>query len=142
MTVRQMTIVEAEKETDFEKLKAVFKSLKTADVIPIVIASVNAFKNIGEFAEASGNLEKKNKQTYALVSQFSEQTPEALLLSIMDKIPEDKLKSIVESTLKMSTIQFRMKDFKNLTADQKIKLGKEIKDVADNLVKTIGELPE
>lgn len=137
-----MTVVEAENQTDFEKLKVVLKSLKTSDVIPIVIASVNAFKNIGEFAEASGQLEKKDKETYKLISQFSEQTPEALLLSIMDKIPEDKLKSIVEYTLKMSTIQFRMKDFKNLTADQKIKVGKEIKEIADNLVKTIGELPE
>jgi len=137
-----MTVVEAENQTDFEKLKVVLKSLKTSDVIPIVIASVNAFKNIGEFAEASGQLEKKDKETYKLISQFSEQTPEALLLSIMDKIPEDKLKSIVEYTLKMSTIQFRMKDFKNLTADQKINVGKEIKEIADNLVKTIGELPE
>jgi hypothetical protein len=137
-----MAVVETENETDFEKLKEVFKSLKTSDVIPIVIASINAFKNIGEFAEASGELEKKNKETYDLISEVSEQTPEALLLSFINKIPEDKLRSIIEWTLKMSTIQNRMKNFKNLTANQKIKLGRDIKEIADNLVKTIGELPE
>jgi hypothetical protein len=137
-----MTLLEAENETDFEKLKEVLKSLKTSDVIPIVIASINAFKNVGEFAEASGQLEKKNKETYDLISQFSEQTPEALLLSFINKIPPEKLKSIVEWTLKMSTIQAKMKNFKNLTADQKIKLGRDIKEIADNLIKTIGELPE
>jgi hypothetical protein len=137
-----MTVVEAENETDFEKLKEIIKNLKTSDVIPIITASINAFKNVGEFAEAAGQLEKKNKETYDLISQFGDQTPEALLLSFIDKIPEDKLKSIVEWTLKMSTIQAKMKNFKNLTADQKIRLGNEIKEIANNLIKTIGELPE
>ncbi len=137
-----MAVAVADNETDFEKFKEIFKTLKTSDVIPIIIASINAFKNVGEFAEASGQLEKKDKETYDRISQISEQSPEALLLSFIDKIPEDKLRLIVEWTLRMSTIQERMKDFKRLTADQKIKLGKEIKEIADNLVKTIGELPE
>lgn len=137
-----MTLAEAENETDFEKFKEIFKTLKTSDVVPIIVASINAFKNIGEFAEASGQLEKKNKETYDRIAQISEQSPEALLLSFIDKIPEDKLRLIVEWTLRMSTIQDRMKDFKHLTADQKIKLGKEIKEIADNLVQTIGDLPE
>src|SRR4030042_3040208 len=105
-----MTVAVEENETDFEKLKEVFKTLKTSDVIPIVIASINAFKNIGEFAEASGQLEKKNKETYDRVAQISEQTPEALLLTFINKIPEDKLRSIVEWTLRMSKIQDRMKN--------------------------------
>lgn len=137
-----MTVLEAENITDFEKLKEVFKKLKTSDVIPIVIASIDTFKSVGEFTESLGKLEKKDKELFDILYQLSQQTPEMLLLSIIDKIPEDKLKSMIEWSLKLTTMQNKLNNFNKLSADEKISLGRDMKEISTKLIEIISELPQ
>jgi len=140
-----MAVEEAKPETkvktEFEKLKEVFKTLSISDVNPVVLASVNAIRDLGEFVEAIGKLQKKNKEAYDLISQLG-QKPETFLMSFVDKIPEDKLKPLIELSLKMMAIQTELKDFDSLTADRKIELGSELKKAATDMTKIIGELPQ
>ena len=140
-----MAVEEAKPEkkvkTDFEKVKEVFKTLSISDINPIALASINSIRDVGEFVEAIGKLEKKNKEAYDLISQLG-QRPETLLMSLVDKVPEDKLKPLIELSLKMVSIQTELMDFNNLTADQKIELGGELKKVAIDITKIIGELPQ
>ena len=133
-------IPQPEQKTDFEKIKEVFKTLSMSDLNPVLLASVGTIRNLGEFVEAIGNLEKKNKEAYELMSQFGQQ-PETFLMSLVDKIPEGKLRPLLELSLKMVTIQTELKDFGTLTADRKIELGKELKKAADSITKIIGEIP-
>ena len=140
-----MAVEEAKPEkkvkTDFEKLKEVFKTLSISDINPIALASINSIRDIGEFVEAIGKLEKKNKEAYDHISQLG-QRPETVLMSLIDKVPEDKLKPLIELSLRMVAIQTELMDFNNLTADQKIELGGELKKVAIDITKIIGELPQ
>jgi len=140
-----MAVEEAKPEkkvkTDFEKLKEVFKTLSISDINPIALASINSIRDIGEFVEAIGKLEKKNKEAYDHISQLG-QRPETVLMSLIDKVPEDKLKPLIEFSLRMVAIQTELMDFNNLTADQKIELGGELKKVAIDITKIIGELPQ
>jgi len=136
-----MLAPKTEAQTDFEKIKEVFKNLSLADINPIVLASVSAIRDMGEFSEAIGNLEKKNREAYSLFSKLGQQ-PETFLMSFVDKIPEDKLRSLLELSLKMVSIQTELKNFDALTADRKIELGQELKKVADNLTKIIGEFSQ
>lgn len=142
MNVRNMSVAEAQNTDDFEKLKELFKKVDTQYFVPIVVASINMFKNVGEFTEAIGNLQKNNEEAYDIVFKLSEQNPETLLLSFVNKIPEEKLRPIVELTLKMATIQNQLKDLKKVSADKKIKLGKEIQEIANSLIQLLGELPK
>jgi len=143
--VSNMAVEEAKPEkkvkTDFEKLKEVFKTLSISDINPIALASINSIRDIGEFVEAIGKLEKKNKEAYDHISQLG-QRPETVLMSLIDKVPEDKLKPLIEFSLRMVAIQTELMDFNNLTADQKIELGGELKKVAIDITKIIGELPQ
>lgn len=133
-------IPQPEQKTDFEKIKEVFKTLTMSDLNPVLLASVGTIRNLGEFIEATGNLEKKNKEAYDLMSQFGQQ-PETFLMSLVDKIPEDKLRPLLELSLKMVTIQTELKAYGTLTADRKIELGQELKKAADSMTKIIGEIP-
>jgi hypothetical protein len=128
-------------KTDFERIKEVFKTLTMSDLNPIVLASISAIRDMGEFVEAIGKLEKKNKEAYDLVSQLGQQ-PETFLMTLIDKIPEDKLKSVLELSLRMVAIQTELKAFDTLTADRKIELGQELKKTAESMSKTIGELAQ
>jgi len=128
-------------KTDFEKIKEVFKTLTMSDLNPIVLASIRAIRDVGEFVVVIGKLEKKNKEAYDLVSQLGQQ-PETFLMTLIDKMPEDKLKPLLELSLRMVTIQTELKAFDTLTADRKIELGQELEKTADGMSKIIGELSQ
>ena len=135
-----MTVSQVENETDFEKLKELFSSVSTLDIVPIVVASINMFKNAGEFTEAIGHLQKKNQKMYDIITEITEHSPESLLVSFIDKIPEEKLRPFIELTLKLATIQNQLQDLKKLSAEKKIKLGGELKEIASQLIVALGDM--
>lgn len=133
--------VQVQAKTDFEKLKEVFATLSISDVKPVMLASINSIRDVGDFVEATGHLEKKNKEAYDLFSRLGQQ-PETFLMTLVDKIPEDKLKPLLELSLKMVAIQTELKDFNTLTADRKIELGMELKKAAISMTDIMGELAQ
>lgn len=126
-------------ENDFEKLKKAFKTMSIIDVKPIVLASINTMKNIGEFTEAIGKLEKKNPESYDTIAELSER-PETVMMSFIDKVPDEKLKPLISLTLELATIQNDLNNIKSLSADKKIELGRALKMVAIKITKLIGEI--
>jgi hypothetical protein len=136
-----MAVVEAKAKTDFDRLKEAFAGITISDVRPIVLASVSSLRDIGEFIEAIGKLQKKSKLAYELINEIGE-NPEAILLQFIDRLPEEKLRSMIEYSLKLSSIQAELKNFKDLSADQKIELGAKMKELTEGFAKIIGELPE
>jgi hypothetical protein len=136
-----MAVVEAKAKTDFDRLKEAFTGITISDVRPIVLASVSSLRDIGAFIEAIGKLQKKSNIAYELINEMGE-NPEAILLQFIDRLPEEKLRSMIEFSLKLSSIQAELKNFKDLSADQKIELGAKMKELTEGFAKIIGELPE
>lgn len=134
-----MAVVEA--KTDFDRLKEAFAGITISDVRPIALASVSSLRDIGEFIEAIGKLQKKSNMAYELINEMGE-NPELILLQFIDRLPEDKLRSMIEFSLKLSSIQVELKNFKELSADQKIELGIKMKELTEGFAKIIGDLPE
>lgn len=96
--------VETKSKSDFDKFKEATKDLTLADILPIVIAAIDSLRDLGEFSVASGNLQKKNAEAYDIIVKIGEH-PEAFLALLVEKIPEEKLKPLVELSLKMAAIQ-------------------------------------
>jgi hypothetical protein len=135
-----MTTAEVNAETSFDKIKEAFRSLSISDIRPIILSSIHTMQDVGEYSEACGQLEKKNKDAYDLMARLGEQ-PETILMQFIDKIPNDKLKPLIALSLKLTAIQERLKNFQSLSADEKITLGRELKTAAIALSKLVEELP-
>ena len=136
-----MTVAETEPKTDFEKMKETFKALNFADIRPIVLATVDTLRDAGVFTEEIGKLEKKNKESYDLMVNMSV-NPETVMMSFIEKIPNDKIKPLITLYLKISAVQTALKNVQTLSADQKITLGGQLKELANELTKLIEELPQ
>jgi hypothetical protein len=136
-----MIVSEAQKETDFDSVKTAFQSISLSDIRPIILSSIHMLQDVGEFSEASGNMEKKSKKAYDFMTRLGEQ-PEALLVQFIDKIPDDKLKPLIAYSLKIASLQEQLKDFKNVPAERKITLGKELKEVANKLAKLVEDISQ
>jgi hypothetical protein len=88
---------------------------------------------------ATGHLQKKSQKAYETIQQLGEE-PQAFLAILVNKIPEEKLKPLVELTLEMSMLQLKMSNFKNLTADEKIVAGEQLKKVASKIGNLLEEM--
>lgn len=131
--------VETKSKSDFDKFKEATKDLTLADILPIVIAAIDSLRDLGEFSVASGNLQKKNAEAYDIIVKIGEH-PEAFLALLVEKIPEEKLKPLVELSLKMAAIQSKINQFPQLTAEEKIAIGQELKGVASELSRLLEEM--
>lgn len=136
-----MAVVEAQPKTDFERMKEIFATISISDVQPILLASINSMRDFGAFIEGIGRLQKKSSEAYDLINAMGE-NPELVILQFIDRIPEDRLKAMIEFSLKLSSIQDELKNFKDLNADKKIELGMKMKNLTENLSKAIEALPK
>ena len=69
--------------------------------------------------------------------------PRQVLLQFIDRIPEDKLKPLIEFSLKLSSVQNELKNLKkDLSADQKVELGIKLKTITEGFTKIIEDLSE
>lgn len=124
---------------DFEKLREIMKDLALKDIVPMLLTSVGFLKISGQFLIVIGNIQKRNKELYEFAMKVGE-NPEAFLALFVDRVPEEKLKPFIELILRLSSIQTKMKDFKALNADEKIILGKELKEIATKMNELLKEL--
>lgn len=121
---------------DFDKFKEIMKELTLKDMLPVALSTVEFLKDFGEFLIAIGNLQKKSEKASDILFKIGEE-PGAFLALLVDKIPEDKLKPLVELSLRLSSLQTRLKDFKNLSVEEKILSGKEFKKIANEMSKML-----
>ena len=126
-------------EIDFEKFKKVTEKLALADMLPIVISTINSLKEFAEFIIAIGVLQQKNQEAYEFIEQVGEQ-PQAFLAVLVDRIPPEKLKSLIENSLEMSSIQSKMSQFQKLSSVDKVALGEKLREIAQKLSASLEEL--
>ena len=122
-------VVETKPKIDLEKFKEAMKTLTLQDLLPIAISTVNSLREFGEFAVATGKLQMKSQQVYDIILQVGEE-PQTFLAALVDKIPEDKLKPLVELSLEIAMIQLKMSKFAQMSAEEKIAVGEQLKQVA------------
>jgi len=134
-----MVLEETKSKIDLEKFKEAIKDLTLQDILPIVVATVNSFRELGEFVIATGHLQKKSQKAYEVIEQLGEE-PQAFLAVLVDKIPEEKLKPLVELTLEMSMLQLKLKDFAKSTAEEKIAMGEQLKELSLKINKLLEEM--
>jgi len=132
-------VVEIKPKIDLEKFKEAMKDLTLSDLLPIAIATINSLRELGEFAIATGKLQMKSQKVYEAILQAGEE-PQAFLAALVDKIPEEKLKPLVELSLEMAMIQLKMTNFAELSAEEKVSTGEQLKRVALKLNELLEEM--
>jgi hypothetical protein len=137
--VREMEVEEVKPKIDFEKFKKATGELALSDVLPIAIATIDSLREFGEFVIAVGNLQKKSQDAYEVIQQMGEE-PQAFLAVLVDKIPIEKLKPLIELSLEMSSVQSKLAEFPKLPSDEKVSLGEKLKDLAQKMSIALGEL--
>jgi hypothetical protein len=88
---------------------------------------------------ATGKLQGKSQKAYDAIHQAGEE-PQAFLAILVDRVPKEKLKLLVDLTLKMTLIQSQMATFDALSATEKVAIGEELKKVASELTKLLEEI--
>lgn len=129
-------VVETKPKIDLDKFKEVMKEIALVDILPIMIAAIGSLKELGAFAIATGELQMKSEKAYDAIRQAGEE-PQAFLAVLVDRVPEEKLKPLVDLTLKMTLIQSQMATFDALSAEEKVAIGEELRIVASELTKLL-----
>jgi hypothetical protein len=130
---------ETRPKIDLDKFKEALNEIALTEILPIVIATINSLRELGEFAIATGKLQMKSQKAYDAFQQVGEE-PQAFLAILVDKVPQEKLKTLVDLTLKMSLIQLQMSKFNTLSAVDKVTAGETLKAVASELAKLLEEM--
>jgi len=130
---------ETKPKIDLDKFKEALNELALTDILPIMIATINSLRELGEFSIASGKLQMKSQKAYDAIQQVGEE-PQAFLTILVDKVPGEKLKTLVDLTLKMSLIQSQISKFNTLSAVDKVTAGETLKAVASELTKLLEEM--
>ena len=125
-------VVETKPKIDLDKFKEAMNEIALIDILPIVIATIDSLRELGTFAIATGKLQMKSQKAYDAFRQTGEE-PQAFLAILVDKVPEEKLKHLVDLTLKMTLIQSQMAAFNELSATEKVAVGEELRTVASEL---------
>jgi hypothetical protein len=128
--------VETKQKIHLDKFKEAINEIALTDILPIVIAAIDSLRELGSFAIATGKLQMKSQRAYDAIRQVGEE-PQAFLAVLVDRVPEEKLKALVDLTLKMTLIQSQMVTFNAMPAAEKVAIGEELRTVASALTKLL-----
>jgi len=130
---------ETKPKIDFERFKETINQLTLLDVLPIAIATIDSLREFGEFVIAIGNLQQKSQSAYEVILQIGDE-PQAFLAVLVNKIPEEKLKPLVELSLEMASIQSKLVDFAKLSGEEKVVVGEKLKEAARKMSSMLQEM--
>lgn len=128
--------VETRQKIDLDKLKEAMSEVALTDILPLMIAAIDSLRELGSFAIATGKLQMKSQSAYDVIHQAGEE-PQAFLAILVDKVPEEKLKPLVDLTLKMTLIQSQLVTFDALPAAEKVAIGEELRTVSLEMTKLL-----
>jgi len=100
-------------------------------------ASIEYLKSMGTFAIKIGETEKKYPHAIKMMTEMA--SPENLA-NFISKAPPRIVAKMLECMLRASSLSAKMqKNFNALTADEKIEIGNEILQLAENFIALIRE---
>lgn len=116
------------KENKKKETKKELKKEEVEDLIEMFRYLMDAY---GSFAEKLGNIQKTHKEAYDFMFslEIAEKLPEILSL-VAEEGPPELSKLLIGIFAKMSTYLPRIGKLMDLSADEKIKLGKNLKSLA------------
>jgi len=123
----------------YEEIKEAFKELTLEDIRPIAISITEFLRDFGEFIKNVGTLQKKSEKASEILFGTSEE-PEAFLALLVEKIPADRLKPLVQLSLRLSAAQTKLKRLKDSSIEEKLRLGEEFKQIAEKLAEILEEV--
>lgn len=122
-----------------DEIREAFKDLTLGDILPLTLSYMEFLKNLGDYIVNIGKLQGKSEKA-SQVMFWSGEEPEAFLALLVDKIPEDQLKPLVQLSLKLSSVQVKLNKLRELSSEEKISLGEEFKQIAKEIMTVLSRL--
>jgi len=122
-------------ETLTEELQKVKEILERTDIKTISMLVVDMMSAIGKFAETLGKVEKNYEEAFLAFKTIG-QSPR-LLETLIGKAPPETIGVFMKLIIRMTVVQSQLSKLMELSADEKIKLGKDLIDIAEEFKKLI-----
>ena len=122
------------KETEEEKEEEVTKE----DIKNLVEMFSHLLESYGSFADSLGKVQKTHEEAYETMFslELAESLPE-ILSAVSEKGPPELSKLFTKVFVKMSIVLPRIGKLMDLSADDKLKLGKNLKSLAKDFNKLV-----
>jgi len=118
-----------------EELQKVKEILERTDIKTISMLVVDMMSAIGKFAETLGKVEKNYEEAFLAFKTIG-QSPR-LLETLIGKAPPETIGVFMKLIIRMTVVQSQLSKLMELSADEKIKLGKDLIDIAEEFKKLI-----
>jgi len=120
-------------EEEIEEFKERFKKIDPDNLLDMVVEILNIY---GSFVEKFGSVQKKYASEFELFDVFAKRplSPEIINM-IVDKASPETAGIMLKIMLKLNTITPQMNRLMELSAREKIELGKTIKSIAKDFSK-------
>lgn len=117
------------------KREVKFEKEEVKSLVDMFADIMNAY---GSFSENLGKIQKTHDETYKYMFsiEFAEKIPE-MLAKVTEEGPPELSKLLVRLYVKMVTFLPRIGKIMDLSADEKIKLGKNLKSLANDYRKLL-----
>lgn len=124
-------------ELSSKKAKEKKDKLDKEEYLSLVDMFSELMNAYGSFAENLGKVQKNHKQAYKDMFSLEamEKLPEILNMALDEKVPPELSRLVVTIFAKMTAFLPRITNMMELTADDKIKLGENLKSLAKDFKK-------
>lgn len=126
-------LTEKKPEEELKDLSKLFEQIQKDDLVNMLVETMCIY---GDFVEGFGKVHKKYGKIFELAKDFTNTpiSPE-LIGYLADKATPEMAGIFLKIMLKVTTIAPQMNRFMELSAEEKVKLGKAIKSIARDFEK-------
>jgi hypothetical protein len=124
---------EKKPEEELKDISKLFEQIQKDDLINMLVETMRVY---GDFVEGFGHVHKKYGKVFELAKDFTNTpiSPE-LIGYLADKATPEMAGIFLKIMLKVTSIAPQMNRFMELSAEEKVKLGKDIKSIAKDFEK-------
>ena len=117
---------------DTEKIKDALEKVKDIDTISLSRTFVKLLKVYASFGKSIGELQKENEDTFQSLAYLGSVAPQ-LFQALAKKSPPAELGAFVKTMMNLMEVAPKMNKMMDLSADEKIELGTQLEDIANDL---------
>ena len=113
-----------------EELRRAFEVAQKVDLKTLFYVVTSFMRVLGEFAERVGTIEKEHPESYEAIMFFGRMAPQIMNV-LAEKSPPEEIGAFIKLTSKLIALGPKLDKIGELPAEEKISVGKELKQIAD-----------
>lgn len=113
-----------------QELQKVLEIANKVDMKSVFGVFISLLRSYGDFAKAIGTIEKEQPDSYEAILYLGKFAPQILSI-LAEKSPPEELGAFIKLTMKLIELGPKMDTISTLGADEKIRIGTELREIAN-----------